>query len=257
MNTITSLLLMIINSSLEKTVYYDIAYHILSSYDDIQDMTLASLAKKSHTSTSSVTKFCKMLGFKNFIEFKIALLSRNKVRLEQIDFHMNHTSSDKIIQTLQLHATKNFDVEKFKGIIDKVVELMHNANQIIILGACFPETLSLHFQEDMLMMGKFVYSQVVTHNIHMTDNQENTLIIMISVTGRLYSYFKRSFQDVCNRFDNIVMMSSSPDIPSYYAIKEFIEIPLGEDEEDGNLFILEILRYIKYVYYQKYIRSRM
>lgn len=255
MNTITSLLLMVINGSLEKTVYYDIAYHILSSYNCIQDMTLVSLAEKSHTSTTSITKFCKTLGFKNFTEFKFALLLRNKVRLEQLNFHMSHTSPDKIIQTLSLLATKDFDVRQFKITIEKVVELIHNSKHIIILGACFPEALSLHFQEDMLMMGKFVYSQTIIQNINIVDDQVDPLIIMISVTGRIYSYFKHSFQDVCDHFDNIVMMSASLDIPSYNVIKEFIEIPLCEDEEDGNVFILEILRYIKYIYYQKYIKG--
>jgi len=244
---------MIINSSLENDVNYHIAYQILNSNNCIQNMTLSMLAKNAHTSITSVNKFCKMLGFKNFAELKFALLTRNKARLEQIDFHIRQTDENEILQTIALLSTSQFNIEEFKQSVDHTVEMIKKSNKVIILGACFPEALSLHFQEDMLMMGKFIYGKPLKQSIDLNDEKSDTLILIISITGRIQNYFKHSFLEVCQHFDNIIMMSSSIENVDQHSIQEFIQIPLKEDNENGNVIILETLRYIKYKYYQKYV----
>ena len=57
------------------TVEKEIANYIISNPDRVTKMSIHELAKESYSSTSSIVRLCKNLGYSGFKEFKHALLA--------------------------------------------------------------------------------------------------------------------------------------------------------------------------------------
>ena len=92
MNTIVALLIMILNNNFTKDTNYHIALSILKKLMSPDELTIANIAKDAYTSNAAVTKFYKMLGQRNFMEFKHNLLRHINVRKEQIHHRVTLTN---------------------------------------------------------------------------------------------------------------------------------------------------------------------
>ena len=252
MNTVLSLLLMIVNTSLEKNTNYRIALEIIKLSMFSNELTINEIAELSNTSIFSVNKFLKVLGFKNFNEFKFALITTIETRQKQLLFHLENTTEESILANIKNLSVSIFDQNKFIKAVEKLNSFVHQSDKITILGACFPEALTLHYQEDMLMMGKFLYSRPLIYPLAFPKLDESELILIITLTGRIYEFYKILFDQLCNDHNNIVLISGYENYPKYSSIQEIINIPVNDDNEVGNAWILEILRFIKYKYYKKY-----
>ena len=255
MNTVVSMLLAIINSSFGHDIYYDIAMKILEYCENPHQLSLLQLSKECYTTTATINKFCKALGFSNFSEFKFNYVNGYQTRREQMRFRLSKMNDEEMIEHISFIAEDEFDVEKFKNSIDNVTEYIHQSQKILILGAVFPTALTIHFQEDMIMMGKLIYGCSHSKMIQLENLSQDTLVFMVSLTGRLYEFMKNDFHRLCSKQDHIVLLSGYRNYPHYDSICEIVHIPIREDNEIGNVLILEIFRYIKYVYFKKYIKE--
>lgn len=69
--------------------------YFLDNSDKIKNMTIQDVAKNAYTSTASIVRFCKKLGYSGFSEFKVAIMyyfedkinvNNNYVRLNNLGF---------------------------------------------------------------------------------------------------------------------------------------------------------------------------
>lgn len=90
MNTVLSLIVMVCQNTLKDDVMYTIAQYILEHVYDIREMNIKSLSENAYVSTTSIIKFCQMLGFNSYSEFKNQFLATLQMRgmqlSEKIDF---------------------------------------------------------------------------------------------------------------------------------------------------------------------------
>lgn len=254
MNTVISMLLAIINGSFAHDIYYDIAVNVLRYCYNPDQLFLSELTKECYTTTAVINKFCKSLGFSNFSEFKFNFVNGYHVRNEQMRFRLSNMDTKEILDHIQYLAKIPFDRKEFISIVDQVVEYIYESQQILILGAVFPTALTINFQEDMIIMGKFTYGCPQNNVMQLKNISHDTLVFVVSLTGRLYEYMKSDFHNLCIKQDNIILVSGYHQYPYYDSIRKIINIPILEDNEVGNVLILEIFRYIKYIYYKKYIK---
>lgn len=255
MNTFTSMLLMIINSAYHKDTNYYIALELVNSLQKIDELSISTLAKKCQTSVASVNKFCRMLGAESFSKLKFHLKKSVNVRHEQIAFRLAKMSERSILDSIAYHALEDFDEDLFRSSIEQVVDLIHEANSIQLIGAYFPTSLALNFQEDLLMAGKFIRICPQKLDIEADFSTVVDLTLIVSLAGRIYEYNKPDFEELCTKVNHVAIISGYLDYPHYPTIKSMVKIPLSEDNEVGNVLILEIFRYIKYVYYCKYAKE--
>lgn len=255
MNTFTSMLFLIINSSYNKDTNYYIALELLCSLQQIDTLSISALAKKCQTSVTSVNKFCKMLGAPSFSQLKYLFKKGTNTRKEQITFRLSSMDERHILDSIAYHAQEEFDEETFRSSIEQLVELIHQVPSVQLIGAYFPTSLAINFQEDMMMLGKFVRICPQKMDIGADFSQEQELVLIVSLVGRIYEYNKQYFAELCKMNRNIAFISGCIDYPYYPTIKSRVKIPLSEDNEEGNVLILEIFRYIKYIYYRKYAKE--
>lgn len=257
MNTTLSLLLIILYSTNTQNVDYCIASQILKSLDQLDKLTVSSLNETCSTSTKTIQKFCKSLGFHSFSDFKSSLMATLNTRKSQIIHRISNTSQEKMLQNIQYISNNLLNQDEFQKSIDNIITSIYNASTIYIIGAAFPNALTISFQEDMNVMGKLTYCLQVNNNPQFPQFQDNDLIIMISLSGNFYKYGKECFEYLYkNHQKKIFLLSGYNEIQQPITENNFIRIPILEDNEDGNLLLLEILQYIKYLYFLKYIQEK-
>lgn len=254
MNSTIGLLLIIHYNSLNQDTNYYIASYILKNLDSIENISISSLAKNCYTSVNSINKFCHMLGFKSFNDFKINLISRIKIRKKQLSHRLSTTTDKDILHNITLFAHTSFDIDEFKKSIDELVIKIHDAKEIKIIGAYYPVALSLNFQEDMIIMNKFIYSYQNNNNPSAISIHNDELLLIISITGSIFDYAPH-YANYLYKQTNIAIISGKNHTQEIKNNNCLVYIPIIDDNEDGNLLLVEVLRYIKYCYYYKYLNN--
>ncbi|WP_294578661.1 hypothetical protein [uncultured Thomasclavelia sp.] len=252
MNTVTAMLLIIINSSFQKNSNYYIAAGLLEHRHELDKFSTSSFAKCCQTSVTSINNFCKMLGFTSFKDIVFNFNNSIKVRKEQILFRMARMNEDSILNSIKYFAKDQDFTAKFKVEVNNLVDLIYESSSIIIVGAYFPTSLAINFQEDMIIMGKNIYIQPQKRIIEINYIESQALILFVTLTGRLCEFAKSDFDHICRNYQKIAFVSGYSNYHAYPSIKGMVKIPVAEDNEIGNICILEIFRYIKFVYFHKY-----
>lgn len=241
--------MMIINSSYQRDTNYYIALKLLTSYFDLDNLTVSAITSECGTSVSYVNKFSKMLGFKSFSDLKFNLKNGYQIRKVQMKERISSMSENEILENISYLSKNQFDKELFQYQIRKLLSLIMNSNDVQLIGAYYPTSLCVNFQEDMLTMGKLVRIYPQTYHFRI-DEESKGLAILITLTGRIYEYNKTNFENVVKTHDSIAIISGYEGYPQIPALKSFVKIPIHTDSEIGNLMIVEIFRYIKYMYYK-------
>jgi len=249
------MLLLIINSAYQKDANYYIALTLIQERHQLESLSITALARLCQTSVSSVNKFCKMLGAQSFSDLKYNLNKGFIVRKEQMAFRLSKMNEEEMLSNIAYHAQQAFDKAAFKTSVEHLVEIIKSSPSVQLIGAYFPTSLAINFQEDMITMDKLVYVQPQKRIIEADPLSNQDLILLITLTGRLYEYAKNDFDRLCQTHRHIALISGFADYPKYPAIEGLVKMPIVEDNEIGNILILETFRYIKYMYFHKYVKE--
>lgn len=254
MNTVTAMLLTIVGGSYNKDANYQIALTILRLMHDPAHLNLSYVAKASLTSSSSVNKFCRQLGFGNFAEMKALIMSGLRVREEQIAYRSRLFDEKEVLARLNTLSSAPFDPARFRESAMDLVQAMAASQEIVLMGAAYPLALSMNLQEDLNTFGKVAYGHPLSLSVHYDDIGQDCLVILLSMTGRLYEFLKKEFDGLCRHCHHIYIVSGFQGYPHYESIHGILPIPLNDDREDGNQMFVEVFYYLKYLYYMHYVR---
>ena len=257
MNTILSLLLSVITSSFSFDEKMTIAIEIIKAVTSgtLPDMTSKELAERCYVTTNRLRSFCQYLGFHKYNDLRNALLQRIDARREQLLHHVSETDTERILDCIAYVAGRTFDKHAFLKCIQELNDIIYQSPQVIITGAVFPESLSLHYQEDMIMMGKPVYSLPVAHDFVVPGVDEDTLFINISLTGRIMEYFYPSFMDFLSQYKHQAVITGNEKMAEGYNYSATIRLPVEGDEEAGNTILLMTLQLMKLDYTMRYMEK--
>lgn len=164
MDSFSGYLLTYVNTAKKHDSNYDIAVQMLKHYDKLPNMTLDQIAALCFVSQASISRFCKMLGFSTFAEFKEALCP-----LERAPFKVERCYPRDLKRVLEdpadtkgayLHALK-LNAEAVVSPanlveIDRFLPVLHNAKRVVCFGSHFNWECATFLQEKMLLLGRFM-----------------------------------------------------------------------------------------------------
>ena len=188
-------LLFFVNSNKEKDVYYTIAWTMLQNIKEVPRLNINQLADMCYTSTSTISRFIKKLGYESFGDFK------EKVELvlgyykRDISFHPDFGEKSDIdpssmvknfygvINNHLKETCNNLDIRK----LDKLLELIYQHKKINFFGMQFSQYMSMEIQAKLLALGKFVTAFVdVKEQLKCAEeSDEDSLAIILSIAGRV------------------------------------------------------------------------
>ncbi len=183
-----------VNVSSYQDMYYTIAQTVLTHLDQIPHISINDLADLCYTSPATISRFCKDLNCKSFANFKremeIALkIANNEIHFDDDDQDMiendPQTLVTKIYEDTRESLTRGESNISIKD-IDKICELMHESQDVHLVGYQFSKIVGTDFQLKMLKLKKFIYCFVNRGDeIQKLETiNEGDLIIILSVRAR-------------------------------------------------------------------------
>ena len=256
MNTLISILLAILNNPVTDNTSREITRQILIHYRDFPALKAQELAEYSFCNTSTINRYCKNLGFRSFNELKTYLSTNHDIRRAQIAHHMEIVDEEKLLANIAYLIGPSFDRDEFIAECEKLNRMIDEAPRIVIIGAVFPEAITLHYQEDMIELGKCFYTAPVVRRLELPNEDSSAMIVMISFTGRLIDYCRNEFDELQDRFSRTVVMTGRDSFPAGTDQHMIFHLPFAGDDEASNTAFVEIMRYLKYRYYIDYVSKQ-
>lgn len=147
-----------------------VASYILESPFEISKLSIGELAEKSGASEATVVRFCRILGYSGYKDFKIDI-TRDMVYLEKQD---NHKYSDielgDDIKTIVRNVSYN-NKKAIENTVDiicyedmkKAIEVLDKANRIEFYGVGASHIIALDAFQKFSRINKIVNAHIDTH----------------------------------------------------------------------------------------------
>lgn len=157
----------------------EIADYILLHKGLIQNINIRELADRTHSSTSTITRFCKKIGCESFVDFKIRL-SREAEQPADHDSDLtrvNHLYHEVIRVTADMMREDD---------VQSVVRMIKKASRVQLYGLGSSGLSALEFKYRLMRMNIHVDAVTDSHMMIMSAALlgEGDLIIGLSNTGR-------------------------------------------------------------------------
>lgn len=166
-----------------------IATYILNHLEQVQNIGIKEMANECNVAVSSISRFCKEIGLRDFAELRELLLSTN------LYFEKNSDSSSARQRAHDYSLKVKESVEMVENSVDinaiaDLCEDIHNYQRVAVFGLLKAGSVALNLQGDLLMLGKQVYTNIsYTQQIqYILTANENDLIIIFSYTGSYFDY---------------------------------------------------------------------
>ena len=186
--------LSVIASEKNGTTNSVIASYLLEHMEEVKNLGIKEMAERCHVGLGSVSRFCKDIGLEDFVELKELL------RTTEMDFqeYSSEASSagraadyeKKIVRSVRM-VTRTISVRK----IAELCRDLRTYEKVAAFGLLKAECAAIHFQGDMLMLGRQVYTNVSYDQQirYIMEAGRNSLILIFSYTGAYFEYHREPF----------------------------------------------------------------
>lgn len=166
-----------------------IASYILDHLDQVQNIGIKDMAARCNVAVSSISRFCKEIGLRDYAELRELLLSTDlyfeKNSQLSSSNQLIHDYSSKVKESIEM-VEKSIDM---KAIVD-LCEDIYRYKRVAIFGLLKAGAVALNLQGDLLMLGKQTYTNISYSQQmqYILTADENDLIIVLSYTGSYFDY---------------------------------------------------------------------
>lgn len=188
MSNIRIQLLNMINREDSNSMNFIIAQYILENLESKKTISTKELAQECNVSKSSISRFCRKLGYEDFLDLQIATASYNSF-VEERFANLKGDNTGELIQCyFQCIQDIINDLDKFLDIkaLETLVKDIHNYKRVVLMGHGQSSFPALSLQHYLTILHKFVYtSQDIKEQKEMLETfDENNLIIIFSAGGK-------------------------------------------------------------------------
>jgi len=211
----------IVNTENENITYNTIAKVILENMQKgMEDITILDLADMCYTSTSTISRFVKKLGYINFNEFKMKCIERKNFGIEILSDNVKNISFDckndkkiltELVDSISI-SLKEFVAKLDLDEIDNLIKLIHDKKDIYFFGFHLPGYFIQQFQYLLINLGKYVnFSLQETSQEKLAEQtNENSLSIIFSVDGNYLRQKAHTFFTLKERGGKIFLVTQNP-----------------------------------------------
>lgn len=182
-------LLSYIASNDEDSVNCRIANHILDHLTELKETTISELAKQCYVSVSSISRFCREIGFDDFSELK-ELIETNKNTFTAQDYPADKQERAETLLNRTLASLQNVVDSVDLSQIEMIARDILMYEDVVIVGMLKAETVALNLQNDLLALGKRTQSKMSFQKQmeYFKHPEVKRLIIVFSFTGVYFDY---------------------------------------------------------------------
>lgn len=186
-------------TKLDTSIYESLAVN----YNSLATFTITDLSKRAYTSTTTIHRFIKKLGFDTFAEFKLAV--KNDIKSSD-NTTINSNNRYEIIQG-DLESTHRMNIAYY----DKISDLIRQSENIYFYGTGTKQHhLVEDFSLDLLYSG--IKSQMIRNsidfNVIMQSIPRDSILFILSISGKITD-IKDAVQFAKNRDVCIVAITNN------------------------------------------------
>lgn len=216
-----------------------ISKYILENSTVVYNHSIKELANLIDTSTSSIVRFCKKLGYEKFQDFKISLAMEhsnynNKEKIIYEDVSLDD-GIDEIINKISVINIKS--IESIKSLINKrelikAVDLLNKANCIYLYGVGASGLVAMDFQYKLIRIGKKAIMFLDSHSqlASSVNIGKNDVAVGISHSGNTLEVFK-SIEKAKSKGATTISITKYGDNP----LSQMADIKLFVGDMEGTL----------------------
>ena len=166
-----------------------LAAYILDHLDEIRHDSIRDLAAKTHTSISSISRFCREIGMRDFAELK-ELIESTTLKFEICSPAQAHPAQlDDYVSAVQdslERVRKSLDMAK----LYRLAEDIRAYSNVAAFGMLKAETVAMNLQSDLTMLGKKCVTKLrmAEQAKYLESATAADLIIIFSYTGIYFDY---------------------------------------------------------------------
>ncbi len=252
-NKLKILLLSVLSSTSEDETNCKIANTILEKIDEVRDLNIIELAKICYVSNSSISRFCREIGLRDFNELKELMeISTNQ-------FHYITSSGDICENTMLYIDSVQENIQLIKDNLDlnaikRIVDDLFKYNKIAAFGLLNAETVALGLQNDLLILNKKITTKISfqQQNDYIKKTNSEDLIIIFSSAGMYFTtnFHKTKFNK--NDKPKIILITSNEQMKADDLFDEVLLYPKIKNAVSSSIQ----LHLIKGIIVQNYV-SRM
>jgi DNA-binding MurR/RpiR family transcriptional regulator len=258
-------LIIYLDTANEKDTNYNIALFMANNFALISGMRISELANACFVSPATISRFCRALGYENYAHLKQEcrmfesdvqkfnnLINIPAAKMKSQPVAATREYVNQVIATMQdLPDSLDWSV------IDQVLKLIHDCKQVVFFGTQFSNSAAMHFQTDLLMLGKFTTAYMDTERqlecaMNMT---KDSVAIVVSVNGHFMGTASKMMKYLKKSKCKVVLITSEErnflNIPIDYRIK----LSKPKDGKSGKHALLTTVELMSLRYYTLYSPS--
>ena len=166
-----------------------LAAYVLEHFQEIKDDSIRDLAAKTHVSASSISRFCRAIGLRDYMELKELTVSK------RLKFEICSQSDIPAVQKDDYISAVTDSMERVRRSIDmeKLERLARDIRRyprVSIFGVVKGETAAMNLQTDLAILGKAAVTKLryAEQTRHLSKTGSDDLLIIFSYTGAFYDY---------------------------------------------------------------------
>lgn len=168
-----------------------VSEYIIANTQALKNMSIQTLAKHNHVSTTTILRLCNKLGYKGFSDFKVDLIGSipQKLSTEILQDDINLNDSLEEVNS-KVQSMEKSSIDETHSIVNthalnSAIELIIKSNKIVIFGVGSSGLVGKEFEYQLIKIKKDVNCHFDAHISRslISTLDKNDLVIIISHSG--------------------------------------------------------------------------
>lgn len=261
MGSLANRLLGYISTTQVHDANYEIALAMIRNYQQLKGHSINEIAEICFSSTASISRFVKFMGFENFKEFKFYL---------DQDFSMKDDYSRQLYSILcedEKSAISMYRDELIQNIystispenlevIPDIIDAIHNSPKVAYFSHHFLWDIGRFFQGKMMLMGKYI-EQFLAYDAQLESAQsldESSLAIVCTIGGSYISRYDKIWKTIVESNCKILVITQNLSSANLNYAEYILQCGISNRDDIGKYSAMMMTDFLVMLYYKKYGR---
>ncbi|WP_249028968.1 MurR/RpiR family transcriptional regulator [Tannockella kyphosi] len=263
-------LIIFLDTTSELDTNYAIAWYMAHNFQKVSTMGISQLAQECYVSAATISRFCRSLGYENFAHLKqecYTFSSQSKKFNNLIDMPFD-LMKENPLETTNQYAKKVAecmqDMSRYFdwNVADRILEAIHDHENIAFFGTQFSHSAALHLQTDLLMLEKFTLAHMEPERqLECAKNlTEDSIAVVITVNGYYTNASSKILQHLKKSNAKIILITSNENVDLGIPVDYTLLIGSRKNRKMGKhtlLMAMELLSLRYYALYYPSIKDRL
>lgn len=257
MDRILHELINIMNETNKDETYHELARILVENIDKIKNLSITQLADLCFVSTSTISRFCRELGFSNFSAFKTALEGSYGFEIDyNNEYKDSNTSINDKLSYLQKETFETLNaIEDIVNIDDltALAKSIHDTKNIVFFSQAHYQFIALYLQQRLALFKKIIYIDIEQRRqiTRAEKMDQDALAILYSPRGQSFIFSRvSSFLSKNNVKTILITQNNQTTNKSRY--EKVINIGGTAENNLGIISYLYLIDKLILVYYNLY-----